>query len=241
VSKPWDNTRSEYVSQMFGAIADHYDLMNWVMTLGQDQRWRRQAADVAGLSSGDVALDVAAGTGDLTFELARRVLAGGRAVGLDFAEPMLDIARRKAANREGHVTFVRADARALPYSDASFDAVTCAFGIRNVDDRLAMLREMVRVVKPGKNVVILELTPPANLLARQYMDRVIPRLGEIIAGAREAYTYLPASVGDFPDAESLGRAMQAAGLRRVRYRLLNFGTVALHWGMRPTPQIESSS
>jgi demethylmenaquinone methyltransferase/2-methoxy-6-polyprenyl-1,4-benzoquinol methylase len=233
MDKPWANSRSEYVSRMFGAIADHYDVMNWVMTLGQDQRWRRQAADVAQLRPGFTALDVATGTGDLAIELAERVHPGGHVLGVDFAEPMLEIARRKFQSRGLALAFEKADALALPYADASFDAATCAFGLRNLDDRLAGLREMNRVVKPGGRVVILELTPPANALARHYMDEVIPRLGQVLARAREAYTYLPESVQEFPDAQSLGRLMQEAGLRGVTYRLLNFGTVALHWGTKP--------
>lgn len=232
MSQPWKDSRAEYVSRMFGAIADHYDLMNFVMTFGQDQRWRRQAADAAHLSEGEVALDVACGTGDLTFELAKRVRARGHVIGVDFADPMLALARRKASIRDIPVSFERGDALHLPYGDARFDAVTCGFGLRNMDDREAALRDMVRVVRPGRRVVILELTPPNNELARRYMDDVVPRMGQLIARAREAYRYLPESVKDFPDAATLGRMMQRAGMRAVKYRLLNFGTIALHWGER---------
>jgi demethylmenaquinone methyltransferase / 2-methoxy-6-polyprenyl-1,4-benzoquinol methylase len=225
--------RSKFVVQMFGAIADHYDLMNRVMTFGQDGRWRRQAAEVAGLRPGDTVIDVATGTGDLAFEVAEHVLPGGHVVGLDVTEQMLAVARRKAAGKSLPVAFELGDALRLDYPDGRFDAATCGFGIRNVDDRQGALAEMTRVVRPGGRVVILELTPPANPLARRYMDEVVPRLGGVIARAREAYTYLPESVQDFPSAETLGRMMQAAGLRKVTYRLLNFGTVALHWGTKP--------
>jgi demethylmenaquinone methyltransferase/2-methoxy-6-polyprenyl-1,4-benzoquinol methylase len=222
---------------MFGAIADHYDLMNRVMTMGQDQRWRRQAADVANLSAGGRALDVATGTGDLAFELGKRVRPDGWVIGVDFAEPMLALARRKAAYRDLAVYFQLGDALSLRYKDGAFDAATCGFGLRNVDERLRMLQEMVRVVRPGGRVVILELTPPRNTVAKAYMDRVVPRLGQLIAHAREAYTYLPQSVEEFPDAQTLGQMMQQAGLRAVTYRILNFGTIALHWGTVPlTPQ-----
>lgn len=233
MSEPSITPQREYIARMFGAIADHYDLMNWVMTLGQDQRWRRDAAEVAGLRPGNLALDVATGTGDLAFELARQVQPGGAVVGVDFAEPMLEIARRKARHRGLPASFEMADALSLPYRDSSFHAVTCGFGLRNMEDRPAALREMARVTRPGGRVVILELTPPRNALARQYMDEVLPRLGHLLARAREAYTYLPQSAHAFPDPETLGRAMQEAGLRSVTYRLLNFGTVALHWGTRP--------
>ena len=233
MSDPWLTPRREYVARMFGAIADHYDLMNWVMTLGQDQRWRRQAAEVARLAPGNLALDVATGTGDLAFELARCVQPCGAVVGVDFAEPMLAIARRKARHRGLPVSFEAADALALPYRDSSFHVVTCGFGLRNMEDRLAGLREMTRVTRPGGRVVILELTPPRNALARQYMDEVLPRLGQLLARAREAYTYLPESAHAFPNPDTLWRVMQDAGLRSVTYRLLNFGTVALHWATKP--------
>jgi demethylmenaquinone methyltransferase / 2-methoxy-6-polyprenyl-1,4-benzoquinol methylase len=232
VSKPWAGDKSRYVVEMFGAIAGHYDLMNWVMTLGQDQRWRRQAAEVAQLQSGHYALDVATGTGDLAFELARDVAPTGHVIGIDVAEPMLTIARRKSAGKSLPVAFELGNALEISYPDSHFDAVTCAFGLRNIEDRRRALAEMSRVAAVGARVVILELTPPTNPLARKYMDEVVPRLGGMIARARQAYTYLPESVQDFPRAEVLGRTMQEAGLRQVTYRLLNFGTVALHWGTK---------
>ncbi|GAC1444208.1 MAG: bifunctional demethylmenaquinone methyltransferase/2-methoxy-6-polyprenyl-1,4-benzoquinol methylase UbiE [Chloroflexota bacterium] len=230
---PPQGLRSQYVSAMFGAIADRYDLMNRLMTFGQDLRWRRQAADVAAVGPGDTVLDVATGTGDLAFAVAECVQPNGKVTGVDFSEPMLRNARRKATERKLPVVLQFGDALNLPFDANTFDAATCGFGLRNVDDRDAALREMVRVVRPGKRVVILELTPPANLLARQYMDEVIPRLGQMIARARDAYTYLPESVVEFPDAGTLGGMMQSAGLKGVTYRLLNFGTVALHWGTKP--------
>ncbi len=218
---------------MFGAIAEHYDLMNRVMTLGQDQRWRRQAVSAAQVGPGSRALDVATGTGDLAFQLAETVGAGGEVVGVDVVPEMLSLARRKAGS-EGinNVTFQLADALRVPFPDRSFDAVTCGFGVRNFDDYLEALREMARVVKPGGRVVILEMTPPRNELARAYMHHVVPVIGQILAHARDAYTYLPDSAEAFPQPEEFGRLMQESGLRKVTYRLLNFGTVALHWGTR---------
>ena len=233
MSKPWTTSRRAYVARTFGAIADRYDLMNRVMTLGMDQRWRRQAAEVANLSPGQAALDVATGTGDLAFELAARVQPGGRVIGVDFVPAMLEQARRKAAARQAAVSFQLGDAHSLPFADSTFDAVACGFGLRNFDERERTLREMVRVTRPGGRVVILELTPPQNRIARAYMDQVIPRLGQMLAHAREAYTYLPDSAHDFPEPQTLGRMLQSAGLRQVTYRVLNFGTVALHWGTKP--------
>jgi demethylmenaquinone methyltransferase / 2-methoxy-6-polyprenyl-1,4-benzoquinol methylase len=233
MSKPWMTSRSAYVSEMFGAIAERYDVMNFVMTMGQDQRWRRDAVDVADVHPGDSVLDVATGTGDLAFELASKVAPGGHVIGVDFSEPMLQLARRKSAGKSLPVSFIVGDALHLQFSDNSFDGATCAFGLRNLDDRLGGIAEMARVVAPGKRVVVLELTPPSNTLARQYMNHVIPRLGQILARARDAYTYLPESVSEFPNARTLGSMMQSAGLRGVTYRYLNFGTVALHWGTKP--------
>lgn len=218
---------------MFGAIADRYDLMNRVMTLGMDQRWRRQAAHAANLSPGESVLDVATGTGDLAFELVKYVQPGGTVTGVDFVPEMLALARRKAADRDLPVTFQEADALALPFPDNTFHAATCGFGVRNFADRERGLAEMTRVVRAGGRVVILEMTPPQNDLARRYMTEVVPRLGQMLARARDAYTYLPESAQAFPDAETLGRMLQTAGLRKVTYRLLNFGTVALHWGTKP--------
>ncbi len=232
MSQPWSDDRYAYVARMFDVIAERYDVMNWVMTLGQDQRWRRQAAHATDLSEGDIALDVATGTGDLALELAEQVGRSGQVLGIDIVLAMLEQARRKIASRVLPVSFEPGDAHALNYPDDSFDATVCGFGLRNMDNRQHALTEMARVTRPGKRVVILELTPPNNALARGYMDQVIPRLGQVLAGAREAYTYLPESVQDFPDAPTLGRMMQAAGLRTVHYRILNFGTVALHWGTK---------
>lgn len=234
MSRPRDPARPgrDVVAQMFGAIADRYDLMNRVMTLGRDQRWRGQAVEVANLALGGAALDVATGTGDLAFLLRERVGPEGRVVGVDFTPEMLRLARKKAASRGLSVSFEEGDAENLRFATASFQAVTCAFGVRNFENRERGVREMARVTAPGGRVVILELTPPRNPLARRYMDQVVPRLGQILARARDAYTYLPESAEQFPEPRELGKMMQAAGLRAVTYRLLNFGTVALHWGTK---------
>src|ERR687890_463425 len=193
------------VRAMFDRIARVYDLMNSVMTAGLHHRWRSRAADLARVGPGTRALDVATGTGDLAVALAAR---GGDVVGSDFSEGMLARARTKAPG----LTWEQADAMALPYADDEFDAATVGFGARNFGDLAQGLREMVRVVKPGGRVVVLEITtpqkPPLSTFFSLWFDRVVPLLGRF----DEAYTYLPASVKRFPDAPALAGEMASVGL-----------------------------
>ena len=212
----------EGVRTMFDRIAPVYDVMNRVMTAGLDRRWRRETVRET-VSPGDRVLDAACGTGDLAIEAAR---AGGRVVGLDFSGAMLERARRKAPQLE----WVQGDLLALPYDEGEFDAATVGFGIRNVADLEAGLRELRRVVRPGGRVGILEITRPRGALRVFYsfwFDRVVPLLGRVLPGG-EAYTYLPASVRRFPGPDELAAAMRGAGFEDVRYRLFAGGIVALH-------------
>jgi demethylmenaquinone methyltransferase/2-methoxy-6-polyprenyl-1,4-benzoquinol methylase len=216
----------ERVQTMFDRIAPVYDAMNRVMTAGLDRRWRRATVRSVVQSDNDV-LDVACGTGDLAAEAAR---AGGRVTGLDFSPEMLVRARRK----EPSVEWVQGDMLALPFADASFDAATCGFGVRNASDLDLALRELARVLRPGGRVGILEITRPRGLLRfffAFWFDRVVPMLGRVLPGG-EAYTYLPASVRRFPAADELVTALERAGFRDVRYRLFGGGIVALHTGTR---------
>jgi demethylmenaquinone methyltransferase/2-methoxy-6-polyprenyl-1,4-benzoquinol methylase len=217
------------VQAMFDRIAGVYDLMNSVMTAGLHHRWRSRAADLAALSPGDRALDVATGTGDLAVELKLRVGPDGEVVGSDFSERMLDLARQKAPE----LSFEHGNALALPYDDDDFDAATVGFGARNFSDLAQGLREMTRVVRPGGRVVILEITtperPPLSLFFRLWFDRLVPLLGRF-AGDPEAYTYLPSSVRRFPNARGLGAAMTAVGLVDVRWVLTAGGIIAIHAG-----------
>jgi demethylmenaquinone methyltransferase/2-methoxy-6-polyprenyl-1,4-benzoquinol methylase len=228
---------AEQVRRMFDRIAGVYDLMNTAMTAGMHHRWRERAAERAELEPGQVALDVCCGTGDLALVLARRVGPSGTVVGCDFSEPMLEIARRKAGERGvGQVRFEWADALELPHPAGAFDVVTVGFGARNLVDLERGLAEMVRVLKPGGRLVILEITeprrPPLSLFYSLWFDRMVPILGAI-AGDHEAYSYLPRSVKRFPPPIDLARLMASTRLERIRYTLLAGGIIAIHSGAKP--------
>jgi demethylmenaquinone methyltransferase / 2-methoxy-6-polyprenyl-1,4-benzoquinol methylase len=217
----------EAVRGMFDRIAPIYDVMNHVMTAGLDRRWRKLAASEV-VWPGDRVLDACCGTGDLAVAAERR---GGRVVGLDFSEKMLERARRKS----GAIEWVQGDALALPFGDGEFDAATVGFGVRNLADLEGGLRELARVLKPGGKLAVLEITRPKGLLTpfyRLWFDGVVPVLGRVLPGGK-AYTYLPASVRRFPGPDDLSALFESAGFEDVRYRLLGGGIVALHVGRRP--------
>ncbi len=213
---------AEGVRAMFDRIAPVYDAMNRTMTAGLDRRWRRITAEAV-VQPGDDVLDACCGTGDLAIACAR---AGGRVTGLDFSERMLERARRKAPELE----WLGGDLLALPFADASFDAATVGFGVRNVDDLPRALAELRRVLRSDGRLGILEITRPRGLLTpfyRFWFDGVVPLLGKLLPGG-SAYTYLPASVRRFPGPEELAGLIAAAGFTDVRYRTFAGGIVALH-------------
>ncbi len=221
---------------MFDRVAGRYDALNSVMTAGLHHRWRARAAERTGLGPGDSALDVCCGTGDLALELARHVAPGGRVVGCDFSEPMLDLAREKATAQGAQgVRFEWADALQLPYDGERFDAVTVGFGVRNLADLDRGLRELARVLRPGGHLVILEITqptrPPLSVFYSLWFDRIVPLLGSFSADS-EAYAYLPESVRSFPSPAALAQKMDAAGFERIRYTVLAGGIIAIHSGVR---------
>ncbi len=222
---------------MFDRIAGRYDLLNSLMTVGLHHSWRQRAVDRAEVAPGDSVLDVCCGTGDLSFELAERVSPGGHVVGCDFSEPMLDLAREKAADRGVPVRFEWADALELPYDEGRFDAVTVGFGVRNFADRDRGLSEMARVLKPGGRLVILEFTeparPPFSTFYSLWFDRIVPLLGRLTPNP-DAYSYLAESVHSFPGPEGLAAKMDAAGFERIRWLLTAGGILAIHSGVAGT-------
>lgn len=214
------------VRAMFDRISPVYDVMNHAMTAGLDRRWRRLAAETV-VRPGDAVLDACCGTGDLAIAAER---AGGRVTGLDFSEQMLVRARGKSDS----VEWVLGDVTALPFDDASFDAVTVGFGIRNVPDLEAGLAELARVLRPGGRVACLEITRPEGMLKpffRLWFDGLVPLAGKILPGGR-AYSYLPASVRRFPGPSDLAAAFGRAGFDGVGWKLMGGGIVALHVGTK---------
>jgi len=229
--------RGVAIERMFSAIAPRYDFLNRLLSAGYDRAWRRQAVAATALPPEGILLDVCTGTADLALEAARQ-FPDARIVGVDFSRPMIALGAAKigGARLTDRVRLEVAQAEALPFADGSFDAVTVAFGLRNLPDRLRGLREMCRVLRPGGRAVILEFTtPPGALLRRAYLwyfHRVLPRIGRLVSGHPLAYSYLPASVADFPSPEGLAGWMRDVGLHDVSYCLLTGGIVAIHVGVK---------
>lgn len=225
--------RPDDIQRMFERIARRYDLMNRLMTFGQDLRWRKEVIKQAQLGNGESLLDLGAGTGDLAYE-ARHRYPGCRIVAADFTISMMQVGRRRPGSTS--ILWVAADALNLPFPDQSFDAVVSGFLLRNVVDLPRTLREHYRVLKSGGRIVALDTTrsEPGWLspLINFHMHTIIPLLGQAITGSRQAYTYLPASTDSFLKAETLARHFQEAGFREVGFRRRMFGTIAIHWGVK---------
>ena len=229
--------RSSEVRRMFGAIAPNYDRANSVLSGGMHHLWRRRAVNTLALAPDAAVLDVCCGTGDLALAIARRLGSEGRVVGADFCAEMIDEAEGKRARKKvsAELSFQVGDATQLPFETDSFDAATAAFGIRNVVDPLAGLREMVRVVRPGGRVMVLEFGQPDGLffgpLFRWYSRLIMPRVGGLLTGARSAYEYLPRTSADFPAGRDfIGSLFEPAGLELLQARPLTRGIAWLYLG-----------
>lgn len=231
--------KEQAVQRMFSSIARRYDLNNSLLSLGLHHQWKRAAVAAAGLQKGDRALDLCTGTADLALLMAKQIGPTGRVIGLDFNEAMLEIGRRKVlqVGLSDRVTLTLGNALSLQFHDRSFDAVTVAFGVRNVADLGLVFREMWRALKPGGRVVCLEFSRPTSTIFRWlyhlYSFWFLPYLGGIVSGDRTGvYHYLPASILEFPDQASLARLMRESGFEDVRYQNLTGGIVAIHMGVK---------
>ena len=225
------------IRDMFDRIAPRYDLLNRLLSLGIDRRWRRFAVRQLSVPEGGMVLDIATGTGDVALEIGRQTDSSVKIVGSDFTQGMLVLGRDKAAESpySDRILMVNAPCESMPHPDAIFDGITIAFGIRNVVDRQKGLNEMVRVLKPGGRAVILEFATPLNSFFRVvyhfYFLRVLPWLGGLIS-QRSAYQYLPDSVMEFPDRESFKGMMEEAGFVDVKVHNLTGGIAAVHVGTK---------
>ncbi len=225
--------RAAYVQSMFARIAGRYDLMNRLMTGGQDVGWRRQVIQLAQLPPGGKLLDLGTGTGDLAFEALRQQPAL-RATGGDFTLEMMRVGQTRPDGNRVH--WAGTDALHLPFPEDAFDAVTSGYLMRNVIDVRRAWAEQYRVLKPGGRVVCLDTTPPPRNPLRPFVEFhlhvIIPTLGRLLTGDTDAYTYLPDSTENFLAAEKLGEHMAKAGFKDVQFRRLMFGTMAIHWGTK---------
>jgi demethylmenaquinone methyltransferase / 2-methoxy-6-polyprenyl-1,4-benzoquinol methylase len=233
---PSQEEKAAHVRRMFSSIAPRYDLLNHVLSLNIDRLWRRRAVNRLGWerSPGGTYLDNCAGTLDLAVELAGRPGFRGRVVGSDFTHPMLERGKHKVERLP--VEPACADALQLPFGDGVFDGATVGFGVRNLADLGAGLREAARVLKPGARFVILEFTTPGwqpfRGLYLFYFRKVLPAVGRMISNHGSAYSYLPESVLQFPAPDELARMLEAAGFSEVGWETLSGGIAALHWGTR---------
>ena len=226
--------KREYVRSVFADIAPRYDLLNHLLSLNADRRWRRVAIDNLGWTDvpAGTYLDLCAGTLDLAAELGNRAGFTGHVIAADFVTPML----RGGAGKSARVAPTTADALRLPFADAAFDGATVGFGVRNLMDLDAGLREVARVLKPGARFIVLELTTPGwqpfRALYLGYLQHILPRVGRLVSKHRTAYDWLPASVLSFPEPPALAARLEQAGFAPVRWQRLWGGIVAIHTAVR---------
>ena len=223
--------------EMFTSIAPRYDFLNRLLSVGQDKYWRQRAIDLLDPMGNERILDVATGTGDMVIEVAKRNLSV-QIFGIDFSQRMLDLGRIKIA-RNGYnqaASLQIGSGECLPFADESFDGVICAFGIRNFADVQLGLREFFRVLKPGGRVVVLEFSIPQNQFLKTayewYFNLILPKIGNIISGHSNAYSYLPESVANFPSQKKFIKWIEKIGFKKVSFSELTFGIVSIHRGYK---------
>lgn len=232
-----NQTPEDQVQKIFDEIAGNYDRMNDLISLQSHKRWRNQMVDMMALRQGDHVLDLCCGTADLTIATAGKVGSTGHVVGLDFSKEMVKSGQKKVeqAGLEEQIEFQIGDAMNLPFESNSFDAVTVGFGLRNVPDAAAVLREMRRVVKPGGTVACLETSQPQNPVIKffwkQYF-KLVPVMGQVVSHHFKQYSYLEQTAGQFVSAPKLKQMFETAGLRKVKVKTLMFGAAAIHIGKK---------
>ena len=233
--------KKEKIQQMFDGIAPDYDRLNHLMSLGVDRSWRRRALrEIVVPGRSREILDIACGTGDFSIAIARKLPSGGRVTGLDLSEGMLAVMRRKVekAGLARTISCMQGDSETMPFADGSFDVATIAFGIRNFEHREAALQEILRVLRPGGRLVILELSVPENKLLRWcynlYFMHFVPWIGGLVSGDKAAYKYLPASVQQFPGRREWTATMVRCGYTQVRHKAFTFGLCRMYVGEKKT-------
>lgn len=230
--------KQNLVGQVFSSVAGKYDLMNDAMSFGAHRLWKWFAIGQSGVKTGDKVLDLAAGSGDLSLEFAKKIGPSGHVTMTDINESMLDVGRRKLTNKGiiGNIDYAIVNAEELPYEDNSFNCISISFGLRNVTDKQKALSEMARCLKPGGRMIVLEFSKPTTEWLEKaynsYSFNVIPKLGKLLANDSESYQYLVESIRKHPDQETLKKMMLEAGFDQVKYHNLTGGVVALHIGMK---------
>ena len=227
------------VADVFHSVAAKYDVMNDLMSGGIHRLWKRFTIEVSAVRSGHKVLDIAGGTGDLSYQFAKRVGSEGLVVLADINESMLNVGRDRLIDRgaAGNIQFAQADAQYLPFPDNTFDCITIAFGLRNVTDKDLALRAMLRVLKPGGRLLVLEFSKPQNSLLEKVYDtysfKVLPLMGRLITNDADSYRYLAESIRMHPDQATLKAMMEDAGFVNTEYHNMTGGIVALHKGIKP--------
>ena len=229
--------KKEGIRKLFDNIAPDYDKLNHILSLNIDKGWRKKAVrEIVDVQSPIAVLDVACGTGDFTIEIAQKAAKGSRVTGIDLSEGMMKIGREKIKAAGVSADMVQGDCEALPYADGTFDRISVGFGVRNFEHLEIGLQEMLRVLKPGGKLVILELSVPSNSLVRWfyklYFLKILPAIGGMVSGDRGAYEYLPASVLRFPAPDKFTAMMQQVGYRNIVHRALTFGICRMYIGTK---------